>query len=503
MTRGRYLRRLLSIFTVVIMISTLRITGLTASGSGRSSVSAADITAQSFMASMNTGWNLGNSLDAHHKATDGEANLGQETVWGNPKVTKELIDFVRSKGFNTIRVPVNWKYHTYTDANGQLHVHPEWLARVKEVVNYCITDGMYVIMDSHHDNKMFYVGADEGDFASVCAKATTIWTDIATYFNDVDGHLIFEAYNEVDNVKKGRTFTKTAAAQMNQLNQVFVNAVRSTGGNNAQRLLIIPTLFHQYSDDVLTSFVLPKDVVPGKLLTAVHFYSQVVDQYLDQDFARLQQFAKRVGAPMVITEWGTTNKFSPSGYRTIHASNYIARAGARGLKCVYWDNGVEYAIIDRKNYTAREDMIQAMMNPTPFTADPAAALDNWSSSYLYMGTEDNGALKEWDSWGGMVLSQGESGLITIPQGASSLSMQLTVSGNMARQKFHYVYFYNDSFGLVDKLGNNFGFVGKNVKIPEGATSVRITIYNAFEKTSKESYDSALANGTIKPVVKFY
>lgn len=503
MIRGRYLRRLLSIFTVVIMISTLRITGFAASGNGRSSVSAADITAQSFMASMNTGWNLGNSLDAHHKATAGEANLGQETIWGNPKVTKELIDFVRSKGFNTIRVPVNWKYHTYTDANGQLHVHPEWLARVKEVVNYCIADGMYVIMDSHHDNKMFYVGADEGDFASVCAKATTIWTDIATYFNDIDGHLIFEAFNEVDNVKIGRTYTKTAAAQMNQLNQVFVNTVRSTGGNNAQRLLIIPTLFHQYSDDVLTSFVLPKDVVPGKLLTAVHFYSQVIDQYLDQDFARLQQFAKRVGAPMVITEWGTTRKFSPAEFRAIHAANYVARANARGIKCVYWDNGGDYSIINRKKFTARDDMIQAIMNPVPYDSAPGTALDSWADSYLYIGIDSSGTLKEWDSWGGMVLAQDANGFIPIPQGATTLSMQLTASGTMARHKFHFVYFYNDSYGLVDKLGNNFGFVSKNVKIPEGATSLRIIIYNAHAKTTKENYDSALKNGELKPVVKFY
>ena len=506
MLRGKNSRRLISLIMALLLLCTFHSTSYAASGSGHSSSSipTSQITAASLMASMNTGWNLGNSLDAYHKAAKGQANLGQETIWGNPAVTKQQIDYVRSLGYNTIRVPVSWYYHTYTDANGQLHVHPEWLARVKEVVNYCVADGMYVIMDSHHDNKIFYVGASSGDFATVCNRATTIWTDIANYFNDVDGHLIFEAFNELDNVKRGRTFTKEAANQMNQLNQVFVNTVRATGGNNAQRLLIVPTLFHKYTDDVLNAFVLPKDTASGKLLTAVHFYSQVLDQYIDQDFAKLQSFAARVGAPMVITEWGTTNKFQPAGLRTVHAANYVARANARGIKCVYWDNGSEYAIVNRKNLTCNGEMVKAMINPAPYNTAAGTALDNWASSYLYKGMDDsNGALKEWDSWGGVVLNQDGNGLIPIPQGSTTMSMQLTTSGNMTRQCYHLVYFYNSNYGLVDKIYTNFGFYDKTLAIPAGATSVRVCIYNAFEKTSKESYDAALANGSLKPVIKFY
>lgn len=505
MFRGKKCWRLISLVMSLVLLCTLHSTSYAASGSGHSSsISTSSITAASFMASMNTGWNLGNSLDTHHKATKGEANLNQETLWGNPTVTKQLIDYIRAQGFNTIRVPVSWYYHTYTDENGQMRVHPEWLARVKEVVNYCIADGMYVIMDSHHDNKIFYVGADAGDFAAVCNRATTIWTDIANYFNDVDGHLIFEAFNETDNIKRGRTFSQEAATQMNQLNQVFVNTVRATGGNNSQRLLIIPTLFHKYTDDVLNAFVLPKDTASGKLLTAVHFYSQVVDQYIDQDFARLQSFSARVGAPMVITEWGTTTKFKPAGFRAVHASNYVARAAARGIKCVYWDNGSEYAIINRKNLTSNGEMVAAMINPAPYTAAAGSALDNWASNCLYKGMDEtNGALKDWESWGGLVLDQDGNGLIPIPQGATTMSMQLTTSGSMARQCFHFVYFYNSGYGLVDKINTHFGFYDKTTAIPAGATYVRVCIYNAFEKTSKASYDAALANGSLKPVIKFY
>ena len=114
------------------------------------------LTASSFAKSMNVGWNLGNSLDSHYQEPTGDANLGQETIWGQPKITKEQIDYVKSLGFNTIRIPVSWYYHTYTDANGNLRVHPDWLKRVKEVVGYCLSNDMYVILDSHHDGKIFH-----------------------------------------------------------------------------------------------------------------------------------------------------------------------------------------------------------------------------------------------------------------------------------------------------------------------------------------------------------
>ncbi|MBO5624016.1 MAG: cellulase family glycosylhydrolase, partial [Butyrivibrio sp.] len=93
------------------------------------------LTASAFINAMSVGWNLGNSLDSHYGEPTGDANFNQETIWGNPKISKELIDYVYSLGFNTIRIPVSWYYHSYTDSSGHLVVNRQWLQRVKEVVD--------------------------------------------------------------------------------------------------------------------------------------------------------------------------------------------------------------------------------------------------------------------------------------------------------------------------------------------------------------------------------
>ncbi|WP_051151038.1 glycoside hydrolase family 5 protein [Butyrivibrio sp. VCB2006] len=442
-------------------------------------------------------------MDAHYGEPNGTANLGQETIWGQPKTTQQIIDFVRAQGFNTIRIPVSWYYHTYTGSDGALHVHPDWMARVKEVVNYCLNDNMYVIMDSHHDGKIFHAGVGANELATIKANTVSVWTDIATFFNDCDTRLMFEAFNEPDNYEKYWQFGKKAASQMNELNQLFVNTVRSTGGNNAERCLVVPTLLDGTGDNFLNAFVLPKDRVKDRLLVTVHSYPQSFDQSIDGIFANLQSFSKRVGAPVVIGEWGTKTSFSPATYRSVHAANFVARANAYGIKCIYWDNGSDYAIIDRVNLTANQDMIHAIMNPAPYTSDSAGVVTDWSN-YLYMTIDQNtGALKEDKHWGTIILNIDGNGLVPIPAGATAISLQLSRSGDMSTQAFHYVYFFDSNNVLLDKINDWNGFVDKSVAIPSGATSVRIGINSAQTATSKKQYSDAVKNGTLTPVIKFY
>ncbi|MDD6270293.1 MAG: cellulase family glycosylhydrolase, partial [Oscillospiraceae bacterium] len=111
------------------------------------SVSAAGLTADQITEEMKIGWNIGNSLDSVPKTSDVATH---ETAWGNPKVTQELIDAVKAKGFNTVRVPTTWYPHV-TESNGTYTIDPAWLARVKEVVDYCYNNDMYVILNVHHE----------------------------------------------------------------------------------------------------------------------------------------------------------------------------------------------------------------------------------------------------------------------------------------------------------------------------------------------------------------
>ena len=327
-------------------------------------VSSDSLSASSFVAQMKIGWNLGNSLDAHYGKPTGNANLSQETIWGNPKVNQTLIDYVAAQGFDVIRIPVSWYYHSSRDENGVLHINQDWLARVKEVVDYAYKDNFYVILDSHHDHSIIYAGVSEDKMSQVYADAQSMWTDIATYFASYDDHLIMESYNEIDNLAKGWSFGSQAAQQMNKLNQIFVNVVRATGGQNANRILMIPTLLDGNTIDFQTAFTLPTDTVSDRLIVTVHSYNQSYDEENEYLFQSLEQFSTAIGAPVIIGEFGTTNRYKPAEYRTLQAANFVTRAGNHGIKCIWWDNGSDYAIFNRKNLSASDfEMINALIAP--------------------------------------------------------------------------------------------------------------------------------------------
>ncbi|MHB9141712.1 MAG: cellulase family glycosylhydrolase, partial [Paludibacter sp.] len=81
------------------------------------------------------GWNLGNTLEVP----------GSETAWGNPKATQLLIDSVKAAGFNAIRLPCAW--NSYIQDAKTYKIKDSWLARVKEVIDYCYKNNMYIILN--------------------------------------------------------------------------------------------------------------------------------------------------------------------------------------------------------------------------------------------------------------------------------------------------------------------------------------------------------------------
>ncbi|WP_026528482.1 glycoside hydrolase family 5 protein [Butyrivibrio sp. VCD2006] len=461
------------------------------------------ISATAFVEQMKTGWNLGNSLDSHYGDPKSGGNLSQETIWGNPKITQEQINLVKAQGFDVIRVPVSWYTHTYRDENDTIHISSEWLARVCEVVDYCINDDFYVIINTHHDGEVLHAGVSDKDFDQVKADATSLWSEISAYFSSYDEHLIFESYNEIDNLDKSWSFGKKAASQMNELNQIFVNTVRASGGNNDERLLMVPTLLDNPGEKFQKAFVLPSDTVPGKIIVTVHNYSQTFDQTMDNTFSNMANFSKNLGVPIIIGEWGTTSKFSPAQYRLVHASNYIARANKFGLKCIYWDNGSNYAIIDRKNLTVNSEMISAIMNPSEYTSDASAQLSDFDG-YLYMTIDQKtGALKEDKHWGTLLVNADGNGGYAIPAGKTSIYVGLVARDNMSDQRIHYLYFFDSHNNITGKINENYGFTEKVAEIPEGTVYARIGINNSYSKTSKKEYKEAVENGTLSILINLY
>jgi len=211
-------------------------------------------TAQQIASQMKVGWNLGNTLEA----------ICGENAWGGGGTSQRLIDSLKAAGFNTVRIPCAWYCHsdpvTYV-------IDPVWLARVKQIVDYCIKDSMYVFVNIHWDGGWLDDHINVTDSASVNKRQHAYWTQIANYFRNYDEHLLFASANEPP------AKDATGMSVLLSYHQTFINAVRATGGNNSSRTLIIqgPSTDTDLTYKLMNT--MPADQIANRLIVEVHYYT--------------------------------------------------------------------------------------------------------------------------------------------------------------------------------------------------------------------------------------
>lgn len=463
-----------------------------------------ELSAKQFRDTINVGWNVGNSLDSHYGDRGTGPMLGQERIWGNVTITRELIQYIAGLGFKLLRIPVTWYYNTYEDENGKLRVHKEWLERVQDVVDYALENNLYVMLNTHHEQPILYAGTEDSKMQVVLTRARELWQEIATYYQDYDEHLLFEAYNEIDNVARSWNFSLQAAEQMNQMNQVFVDTVRATGGNNSRRLLCVPTLLDGADTRFYDAFVLPKDTVKEKLLVQVHNYSTAFDQDIEPLFSQMETFATRVNAPIIIGEYGTRPSYLPQEYRVSATANYIARAAAHGIRCIYWDDGNHnnYGLVDRREYdNSDHPMLQALLQPK-IANTPNKDVYQSMDSYVWMTlNQKTGALQE-DRWWGTIVTDHLGEALSIPSGSRYLTVLLETADEAIQCRVHYVHFYNQTGELIKAYNSGQGYLSITYVIPDGATKLRIGINNSYSAIKKERYVEYLNQNKLRLTIGY-
>ena len=312
-------------------------------------------TAQEITAMMGIGWNLGNTLDA----TGGSrANVySQETSWGNPKVTPELIKAIQDKGFNTIRIPVTWMNHISKD--GTYTIDDAFIARVKEVVDYAYDLDMFVIINLHHESWVNSSKLDT-DYIKIGEELAAVWTRIAEEFADYDQHLIFEGMNEPRMAGTAQEWSgnKNAYTAVNYLDQIFTYTVRSSKkGYNSERCLMIPGYAASSSLEILNSISIPtfESEAVKNIIVSVHAYTPysfcLSDDQMDFDlnnkmdtgsidvvFKNLEEIFLFNDIPVVIGETGVTNKDNTEA-RENWAEYMGLKACEYGIPVILWDNG--------------------------------------------------------------------------------------------------------------------------------------------------------------------
>ncbi|MCC8113663.1 MAG: glycoside hydrolase family 5 protein [Bacteroidales bacterium] len=338
---------------------------------------------------MGLGWSLGNHFDSNSGDTENmwiEAWTDRtpddyETAWGQAVTTREMIHQFKEAGFQAIRIPVTWYPHVgnveikdLASNNWQpiwdkttwtgYEVDPVWMARIREVVDYVIEEGMYCILNVHHDTgaaSTAWLVADEDNYAEQRERYESLWTQIAEEFKDYGERLLFEGYNEMLDSYGSWCYASLATSggynagvaasvysAVNKYAQSFVDAVRATGGNNAQRNLIVSTYcaasgegnWSSHLTDPLEELVLPIDSEPNRIAIEVHAYPEVskaedLPSVISDMISKWQTHLMSKGAPVILGEFGTqTDNMLPLKLEV--AREMMEQCRKAGVSAFWW-----------------------------------------------------------------------------------------------------------------------------------------------------------------------
>lgn len=397
-------------------------------------------TALEFASQLGAGINIGNSLDSYTTVEyleenewnpspmknlylSGSAGLNLETSWECPAVTKEYIDGIKAAGFKTVRLPVSYVNHVKTetvDGKKVYTIDEQWLNRVQEIVDWVIEDGLYVIINVHHDGAddcpkvddvlqdylneyggeqstwLSPLNNSEEAYAQMEEKFVSLWTQIATKFKDYSNYLLFADMNEFHHGYNAPE--QSWLTVQNHLHQAFVDVVRSTGGNNTGRYLIVPG-YNTNIDQTVSGLVLPTDIeanqtefngnIVGHIMTEVHYYDPYTyagdnpadtlwgsgagtgsaswgqEDFLQGQMEKMQTNFLAKGVPVIIGEFGAPthniDAATDEKYRTYYYSCVVKEAVQNGLVPIAWDNGTTFELISRDGSVAQQSIVEAII----------------------------------------------------------------------------------------------------------------------------------------------
>ena len=322
------------------------------------------------------GWNLGNQFECSAPGQDGESMAignpdnadNAETAWGNPVVTKKTIKAIKDAGFNAIRIPVRWQCHITNPT--AMSISKTWMARIKEVVDWSLTNDLKVIINVHHEKWLestpYYKNKEEN-----CQKLALLWMNIATEFANYDYRLAFAGTNEVHEPGKWGAPNEENLAVQNAYNQVFIDVVRATGGNNLKRNLMVQTYVCNPDFGINNgNFIVPTDAEGNGndyMTVEFHYYnpydycgeckyfwwgeaykeygeiSPTTEKHMTDFFDKVVEVWGKQGLGVCIGEWGVTDHYKGDADKqhenmSYYCKTFVSEARKRGFSTFIWDN---------------------------------------------------------------------------------------------------------------------------------------------------------------------
>lgn len=370
-------KKIIALMLSVVMSATL-------SACGNVSAEEHTPTAQEVARNMGIGLNLGNTMEAYSASNCEKITYewipvvgdntprDYETCWGAVETTQEVIDGIKSEGFNTVRIPVFWGNMMEND--GTYTINPDYIARVKEIVDYCQNDGLYTVINIHHFDEFII----RRNSTEECSKIFThLWTQIAEYFKDYPYTLVFEGYNEYlggnqfdANGNLAELPNKDAYKMTNTLNQAFVDAVRATGGNNGERVLIVSGYWTNIDNTTSPEFIMPTDTVSDRLMVSVHYVDNMMYwinkiggedwiKYTDSQIELLEKAFLSKNIPVFMGETSVNYPASNFDGNAVHKTSpecveiVLDKLTDKGIVPVIWDTNDNF--YSRTEYRIKSD----------------------------------------------------------------------------------------------------------------------------------------------------
>lgn len=313
---------------------------------------------------MGRGINLGNTMDCTTQWVSNPTMKDYETGWGAPLTTKEMVDGMKTAGFDTLRIPISWMngmYFSKISSNysssldymklfteeKDAKIKDEYFDRIDEIISYALDNDMYVIINDHYDYGWWDAFKSTDTYDAAMYHYKSMWEQIASHYKDYSEKLIFESANEelsaaYDSWENPNDFM--GYDTVNEINQTFVDLVRKSGGNNSKRYLLIAGVNTNIAKTCDDRFKMPKDTIENHLMVSVHFYDPYpyCDMWQDADWAKVQ------------TSWGTDaekntmkttldkmTKFTENGYGVV-IGEYGVLPKENGGKYERKDNDTEW-----------------------------------------------------------------------------------------------------------------------------------------------------------------
>ena len=407
--------------------------------------------AEDAVKNMGVGWNLGNTLDANDASKTWTTTDQHETCWGQPVTKPELMKMMKEAGFGAIRVPVTW--YQEMDADGK--VNEAWMNRVKEVVDYVIDNGMYCIINVHHDtgDGTQWLHASTTTYNNVYKKYEYLWQQIAEKFKDYDQKLLFESYNEMldDNNSWNDPKSDDGYKAINSYAKLFVKTVRNTGGNNKNRNLVVNTYSASSTPTAMKALDLPEET--GHIIFQVHSYPNW--QSKSNAKSEIDILIKNINsnlldrAPVIIGEYATFTTW-PSTidyYETdrevaLYAMDYLVKEAKKaGVGTFYWMG----------------------LSDEYFRTEPSFNQPDLAETLIkaYYGSTDGYKFPTHDSSKETVVFEGEK-VLEWGQGVPVQSTILADAGSKVEVKITYQLDFTD-YADIQFMYNN----GAWIKIPDG------------------------------------